>query len=83
MQHKEQSIKLVADFLAIQLTPELLDITLKQSDHATMAAAASKYDDHLLKLRRNEAMGRPRYAGVCETPAQFSVPAAQVQVVPP
>jgi hypothetical protein len=79
VQHKEQSIKLVAEFLSIELTPELLDIAMEQSDHQVMAANPCKYDDHPVKLRRNEAMGRPRYAGVCGAPSLLSTtPAAQV-----
>lgn len=65
MQHKEQCIKLVADFLNIELTPELLATTVVQSDHKTMSLTPEKYDDHPFKQRRNTSLGRSPLAGIC------------------
>lgn len=66
VQHKEECVQLVADFLGIEATPQLLQKAMAQSEQAAMAATPSKYDDHPIKLRRNTFMGRPQQAGVCD-----------------
>lgn len=63
---KEAYVKHIADFMGIELSEELLNITLEQSSKEFMAAHADKYDEHMLKLARNEACGLPKLAGLHE-----------------
>jgi hypothetical protein len=64
MQDKATSIEKVSKFLGIELDAELKRVTLQQSSLEFMAAHRSKYDEHQLKLCRNEAMGLDRTAGL-------------------
>ena len=82
MQHKQQCIRLVADFLGIDLTDDLLATAMEQSSHAAMARAPSKYDDHPVKLRRNEALGRPRDAGISGAEGSATASGSQVRTSP-
>ena len=82
LQHKEECIKLVAALLNIDLTDALLATVMAQSDHKAMASLPSKYDDHPVKLNRNEAMGRPRTAGIGGADAIDGVSGSQVPVSP-
>ena len=66
LQHKSESIKLVADFLDIPLDDALEEVVVQQTSKESMAANLSKYDDHPLKLRVNTNAGLPADAGLGE-----------------
>eukprot|EP00892_Ulva_mutabilis_P007732 jgi/Ulvmu1/5330/UM022_0124.1 len=63
VQHKRESVKLVADFLGIPLDAALEAVVLQQSSKESMAANLSKYDDHPLKQNTNADAGLPQDAG--------------------
>jgi hypothetical protein len=61
-------IDLIADFMGGEAAsdPERRKIALQQAQIDFMKRHSTKYDEHMLKLARNEACGRPKYAGLGE-----------------
>lgn len=55
----ETNLRIIADFMHIDLDDELLDITLKHASFGFMKAHNRQFDDHLIREYRNEAMRLP------------------------
>jgi len=59
-------VKLISDFLGIGVGDQkLLELVEKQAGFDFMKKHQHKFDEHLLKLGRNEAIGLPKTAGLC------------------
>ncbi|EFN58781.1 hypothetical protein CHLNCDRAFT_59577 [Chlorella variabilis] len=59
------AVSLIAEFLGIgQHDPALQALAVERSTIGWMKRFPEKYDEHMLKLARNEACGRPREAGL-------------------
>ncbi|KAL4858057.1 Estrogen sulfotransferase [Chlorella vulgaris] len=59
------AVKLIAEFLGLGAdNPELQALTVERSSIGYMKQFPEKYNEHMQKLARNEACGRPKEAGL-------------------
>ena len=76
LQNPEAAIQRIATFAGIPASPADIKLAVYQCSLQHMAQHATKYDEHMLKARRNVACGLHERAGldgsnqVCQHPAQ-------------
>lgn len=74
VQDYRQTVELIADFLGFDKGDSLLrELAARQADIDSMCQYPNKYDEHMLKLARNEACGMRRDAGLADSGAAAKV----------
>ena len=64
LQDKRSAVQQIADFVGVAADEALVNLCVQQSSLEFMAAHKEKYDEHMLKLKRNEACGLSPRAGL-------------------